>query len=310
MENHEKLSVTCSQFAEMSTTIFKECLDQNLFSDVTLVSEDDKQFLAHKVILSGFSSFFKRILHKNPHPHPLLYLKGINQTDLQALLNFIYTGESEVAYDTIDQFFKFATQFEIVGVPIIRPEFKENDTNISVDTVEDRAKTINEKQIDNQSIDKDIENIIDGNPVTRKQEVMENSIETTAESVLETPAFKDIFPYGVIEEGTRSKKKRKVIFFCDQCDYKTNQSGNLRKHTDGVHLGIIFSCNYCEKTYTANDSLQFHIRAQHFGVRQICKFCGFKFTQAVHLRRHLSKQHGHISNTVAKMTTMTASFMD
>merc|ERR1719309_1759103 len=69
--------------------------EEKLF-DVTLVSDDDKQFLAHKIILSACSLFFQRVFFNNPHSHPLLYMKGVNSNHLQSILDFIYLDEVEV----------------------------------------------------------------------------------------------------------------------------------------------------------------------------------------------------------------------
>ena len=44
------------------------------FTDVTLVSDDQKQIQAHKVILSYCSSVFKTMIKDNPHPMPLIYM--------------------------------------------------------------------------------------------------------------------------------------------------------------------------------------------------------------------------------------------
>ena len=53
---------------------FKSFLEETSFVDVTLACEDDKQIMAHKVILSANSEFFKNVLVKNIHQHPLIYL--------------------------------------------------------------------------------------------------------------------------------------------------------------------------------------------------------------------------------------------
>ena len=58
------------------------------FLDVTLVSDDDDQLEAHKLVLSAASPFFRKILQRNPHSHPLLYLRGATKKDIQALLLF------------------------------------------------------------------------------------------------------------------------------------------------------------------------------------------------------------------------------
>ena len=62
-------------FEQNIASAFKEIREENDFFDVTLACEDD-QIEAHKVILSACSPFFKGVLKKNPHQHPLLYLKG------------------------------------------------------------------------------------------------------------------------------------------------------------------------------------------------------------------------------------------
>ena len=51
------------------------------FTDVTLATEDDKQIIAHKVIVSSGSEFFRNLLIKNPHKNPLTYLKGIKHDE-------------------------------------------------------------------------------------------------------------------------------------------------------------------------------------------------------------------------------------
>ena len=58
----------------LSSTFCEIREDQELL-DITLTCDDDKQLRAHKVILSACSPFFRNILRKNPHEHPLLYLR-------------------------------------------------------------------------------------------------------------------------------------------------------------------------------------------------------------------------------------------
>ena len=55
----------------------KDLLDDTDFSDVTLVCDDAQQLKAHKVVLAHNSTFFRNILVTNPHPYPLLYMKGV-----------------------------------------------------------------------------------------------------------------------------------------------------------------------------------------------------------------------------------------
>ena len=53
-----------------------------------------------KVIISACSPFFRNVLRQNPHQHPLLYMRGVNFTDLQSVLTFMYQGEVSSQYLT------------------------------------------------------------------------------------------------------------------------------------------------------------------------------------------------------------------
>ena len=48
------------------------------------------------MVLSAASELFKQILRKNTHDHPLIFLYGIRIADVHSILEFIYTGETEV----------------------------------------------------------------------------------------------------------------------------------------------------------------------------------------------------------------------
>lgn len=72
----------------------KSLWESGEFLDVTLVCDDDDQVEAHKLVLSAASPFLRKILQRNPHSHPLLYLRGATKKDIQSLLLFIYSGET------------------------------------------------------------------------------------------------------------------------------------------------------------------------------------------------------------------------
>merc|ERR1712243_106746 len=57
------------------------------FFDVTLVSDDQKQMFAHKVVLSASSEYFKNILKQNKHSNPILCLEGINSIEMNSILD-------------------------------------------------------------------------------------------------------------------------------------------------------------------------------------------------------------------------------
>merc|ERR1712129_9640 len=85
------------------------------FLDVTIACDDD-QINAHKVILSAASPFFHNILKRNPHSHPLLYLKGTAKKDMLALLDFIYSGEAHVLQEDLERFMALANSLQVKGL--------------------------------------------------------------------------------------------------------------------------------------------------------------------------------------------------
>ena len=89
--------------------------EENFF-DLTLVCEDDFQVGVHKLVLSAASEFFKAILRRNQHEHPLIYLSGVANKDLEAILDFIYTGETEVAEKDLQSLLETANNLKIKGL--------------------------------------------------------------------------------------------------------------------------------------------------------------------------------------------------
>merc|ERR1712129_641990 len=94
---------------------FRNLFIESNYADVTLVSDDMKQFQAHKIVLSAFSPVLKNMLHNNPHPNPMIYLRGVKQKELKSVLHILYLGEVEVSKDSISEFMEVAKDLELNG---------------------------------------------------------------------------------------------------------------------------------------------------------------------------------------------------
>ena len=111
----EKFCLKWNEFESNVSTAFRELRDDKDFFDVTLACEGN-QLEAHKVILSACSPFFRAVLKRNPHSHPLLYLKGIKYEDVLAVLNFMYHGEVNIAQDELNSFLAVAEDLQVKGL--------------------------------------------------------------------------------------------------------------------------------------------------------------------------------------------------
>jgi hypothetical protein len=115
MGDAEKFCLRWNDFEKNISGAFRELREDKDFFDVTLACDDD-QMQAHKVILSACSPFFRTILRRNKHEHPLLYLKGVKYTDLVSVLNFMYHGEVNVAQEELNSFLAVAEDLKVKGL--------------------------------------------------------------------------------------------------------------------------------------------------------------------------------------------------
>ena len=115
MGTTENFCLRWNDFESNISVAFRELRDDKDFFDVTLACDED-QIQAHKVILSACSPFFRSVLRKNPHAHPLLYLKGVKFGDLQSVLNFMYHGEVNVAQEELNSFLAVAEELRVKGL--------------------------------------------------------------------------------------------------------------------------------------------------------------------------------------------------
>merc|ERR1711874_778559 len=112
----EVLNLTWDVYSENSCNTIRNLYTDTTFTDVTLLTEDDQQISAHKVVLASGSSFFRRILMKNSHQNPLIYLKGIKFSDLKSIVRFIYLGETQINRTEVESFMRTGKDLQITGL--------------------------------------------------------------------------------------------------------------------------------------------------------------------------------------------------
>ena len=114
----EKFCLRWNDFEKNISSAFKDIREDKEFFDITIACEDE-QLQAHKLILSACSPFFKGVLRRNQHQHPLLYLKGVSFRDMEAVLNFMYHGEVNVAQDDLNSFLQVAEDLRVKGIKLL-----------------------------------------------------------------------------------------------------------------------------------------------------------------------------------------------
>ena len=112
----EKLSLRWNEFQQKTGNAFRNLREDFDFLDVTLACKDGQQIEAHKVILAASSPFFKKILARNKHPHPLIFMRGVKSVDLLAIVDFLYFGETKVFQENLDNFLGIAEELQLEGL--------------------------------------------------------------------------------------------------------------------------------------------------------------------------------------------------
>jgi len=115
MTNSEKFCFRWNDFERNISLAFRDIREEKDFFDCTITC-GARQIQAHKLILAACSPFFKSVFKQNPHQHPLLYLKGVSFSDLQAVLSFMYHGEVNVAQEELNAFLSVAEELEVKGL--------------------------------------------------------------------------------------------------------------------------------------------------------------------------------------------------
>ena len=111
--HQEKYSLTWHSYSDHLKGLMKELMMNEDFSDVTLVTEDKKQIKANINILSACSPIFKGILKKEKNSNQIMYLRGIQFSEIESILQFIYLGEATFYEERMDEFLAVAKSLEI-----------------------------------------------------------------------------------------------------------------------------------------------------------------------------------------------------
>ena len=113
---NEKFSIDWNDFEENTIKSVSQLRNEEEFCDVTLVSDDLKRIMAHKVVFASSSEYFKKILKTNKHSHPMLCLTGISSMDLENVLNYVYQGTLMILQEDLERFLNIGKRLRLDGL--------------------------------------------------------------------------------------------------------------------------------------------------------------------------------------------------
>ena len=216
----EVLNLTWDVYSENSCNTIRNLYTDTTFTDVTLLTEDDQQILAHKVVLASGSSFFRRILMKNSHQNPLIYLKGIKFSDLKSIVRFIYLGETEINRTEVESFMRTGKDLQITGL---------------LESIKTSDKNCNKKK----SVHFKLEDEKDETFVTNSETDM--SIESDLESSIEGPGSLAILNPSNQGGGREAGRLEGCVakYHCNTCNQSYSRQDNLLRHKRLAHGELV-----------------------------------------------------------------------
>ena len=256
-----------------------EMMTSTEFADVTLVSEDRKHIKTHRNILSACSPVLKDILLMDKSStNTFIYLRGIQHSELESILKYIFLGEATLHVERMNEFFSAAKNLKIKelcedeksGTEILNQDEKLTTTEtLDVESEEE------EKEVLTESREKKIETDKLKEPSLEKAKL--NDDKTEIERIGTMTGMSDEVKYACNECDYQSRSSTKwalirhikaqhqnIKYDCQDCNYQAKYSGDLRKHIKSVHEQIKYGCNHCGKVYASLSNLNYHLlKAKH-----------------------------------------------
>merc|ERR1712126_179539 len=278
----EKFCLRWNDFETNISSAFRELRDDKDFFDVTLACEDE-QIQAHKVILSACSPFFRNVLRRNPHQHPLLYLRGVKYTDLQSVLTFMYHGEVNVAQEELNSFLAVAEELRVKGLtqnnqgrevkqgpaapkPRVPPPAPLTSSTPAAPPPAKRPRPAPVPE----PLDDDIEEVVPVKTEPRetlqqggREPVVDEGALQQYGAEAEAEAYED---YGQYEEQGYGAADNQVMATSVQDGNKGTDFLNqyIAKVVPADGGGAQFQCNICGKVHGQKPHAQNHVESKHF----------------------------------------------
>ena len=143
----EKYKLSWNTYSDHLKEMMKEMLTSKYYADVTLISDDKKLLKAHRNILSACSPVLKDILQiDTQNIQAVIYLRGIQYSEIESILQFIYFGEASFDESKMDELLLVAKNLEIKELSsFVRPELHQN-----VDVIESNQNEVQETSYQEQ----------------------------------------------------------------------------------------------------------------------------------------------------------------
>jgi len=205
-----------------------------------LVSDDQHQVKAHKLVLSASSEYFKNIFKKTKVSNPFLCLDGISSTDLENILDYIYNGEVEIYQEHLDRFLSIAQRFQVEGLLDGTKEGKKEEEEIVLD-----FEPYSKPNFDP--------------PAKPKYKKLEK-VKSDAKTVMQPNTLIDSSDFSEIDKKLYENMERNSdgTFSCKVCSKTAKDKTHMKYHVETHMEGLSYPCINCGKDFRSRNALSCH----------------------------------------------------
>ena len=253
----QKVTMNWHNYSDHLRETLREMMTSTEFADVTLVTDDKQQIRAHRNILSACSPVFKSILQIDcKNANPVIYLRGIQHSEMESIMQFIYLGESRFSEDRMGEFLLVSKNLEI-------------------------KELSNGMIMNNQTVSNEIKDEHGEVFLKPFNEDIENDIQTIPPKSIRSK----------IRQGTTGVVSEDAKFKCQDCEKVFNSNNALWYHTKSKHEGLKYACNQCDFQATQKCNLTAHIQSKHKNFKYACNQCDYQAVYQKHLTQHIESVH-------------------
>ena len=248
---------------EHFTSILQEAIDSEDYTDVTLITEDNVEIKANRLVLS-IIPMFRNILEASDEQEEQVIVLEIDSIIVHLLLELLYTGNLVGGENELLEVNEAFKEFGINHLKLESPYYGES--------VEDETMA-ESSEIENHNV----------KPEEKEELESENKDSINEEDVPEQPQRKP-----------REKRKMDPMFQsleCPECHKLFKTKTSLATHHKNKHENFKFDCVECNQEFTQSSSLQTHKRTVHGKEKHKCTQCDYASTRPDNLKKHISNKH-------------------
>ena len=302
----------------------------NQFADVTFVCDGHQTVRAHKAVLSACSPVLSSIfMATDDNEDAIINLDGVEFTDLETILDFVYLGQSSVERERETELNAIATildiesfqesMIQLLGENILA--MSRNYTSVgskddklhseeALNWLPFRDETIPETESLTEESDKstegeEVDPLIEENKINYECEIKEEIPDSIGEveyfdlkkdstdqnNGLKCPECDRFYQTKGGLKSHFDNRHNGRTWDCGKCDMKFNANVHLKIHVQTKHEGLFLQCSQCDATFGTKAAVKSHVKGKHLGMKYKCPVCPKEFVQNGALKTHLEGIH-------------------